>query len=53
MTANSEGNPGLLLSIGIATNLMDHLRAVGTDDLADDLKCKIEKAKRYAGINTK
>ena len=53
LIAKSEGNPALLLSIGIATNLMDHLRAVGTDDLADDLECKIEKARRYAGINTR
>src|ERR1700742_3832000 len=46
----SEGNPSLLMSIGTAAILVDHLRAVGTDDLADDLRRKIEKARRYEGI---
>jgi hypothetical protein len=48
LIVNSEGNPGLLMSIGTAVTLMDHLRAIGIDDLADDLNCKIEKARRYA-----
>ena len=48
LIVNSEGNPGLLMSIGTAVTLMDHLRAVGIDELANDLKCKIEKARRYA-----
>lgn len=50
LIVSSEGNPSLLMSIGTAAILMDHLRAVGTDDLADDLQCKIEKARRYAGM---
>ena len=50
LTVTSEGNPTLLMSIGTATILMDHLRAVGADDLANDLGRKIAKARRYAGI---
>jgi hypothetical protein len=52
LIVNSEGNPSLLMTVGTASTLMDHLRAVGIDDLADDLYCKIEKARRYAGKRT-
>jgi hypothetical protein len=48
LIVNSEGNPSLLMSLGTAATLLDHLRAIGIDDLADDLQCKIEKARRYA-----
>jgi hypothetical protein len=51
LIVTSEGNPALLMSVGTATGLMDRLRAVGTDDLANDLERKIGKAKRYAGVN--
>jgi hypothetical protein len=51
LIVTSEGNPALLMSVGTATGLMDHLRAIGTDDLANDLQRKIGKAKRYAGVN--
>jgi len=44
----SEGNPALLMSAGSATKLMDHLRAVGANDLANDLEHQLEKARRYA-----
>jgi hypothetical protein len=46
----SEGNPDLLMSIGTATRLMDHLRAIGADHLASDLERKIAKTSRYADI---
>jgi hypothetical protein len=52
LTINTKGNPALLMSIGTAAQLMDHLRAAGTDHLANDLKRKIEKARRYTGMNT-
>jgi hypothetical protein len=50
LTVTSDGNPDLLMCIGTATSLMNHLRAVGTDGLADELERKIAKAKRYAGV---
>jgi hypothetical protein len=36
------------MPIGSATKLMDHLRAAGVDDLANDLNRQIEKARRCA-----
>ena len=50
LIVNSEGNPNLLMSIGTAATLLGHLRALGTNDWADDLKRKIDKARRYAGM---
>lgn len=51
LIVNSEGNPSLLMSIGTATGLMDHLRAIGAEHLANDLYRKIGKARRYSGVN--
>jgi hypothetical protein len=49
----SEGNPDLLMSIGTATRLMDHLRAIGAAHLANDLEHKIAKTRRYEGMTSK
>jgi hypothetical protein len=51
LTVASEGNPPLLMSIGTATGLMDHLRAIGANHLANDFERKIAKARRYASIS--
>jgi len=50
LIVTSEGNPDLLMSVGTATRLMDHLCAIGAVILANDLKREIEKARRYAGV---
>src|SRR5262249_39332255 len=48
LKVTSEGNSPFLMPIGSATKLMDHLRAVGVDDLANELNRQIEKARRCA-----
>ena len=49
LKVTSEGNPVLMMSIGLATKLLVRLREIGADDLANDLEHQIEKARRYAG----
>jgi hypothetical protein len=49
----SEGNPDLLMSIGTASRLMDHLRAIGATYLANDLERTTAKTRRYEGMTSK
>jgi hypothetical protein len=48
LKVTSEGNPAFLMPIGSATKLMDHLRAAGADDLANELERQIDRARWYA-----
>ena len=44
----SEGDPTLLMSVGSATKLVVHLRAVGAEDLANDFEREANRTRRFA-----
>jgi hypothetical protein len=44
----SPGNPTNLMSIGMATKLVAHLRAIGADDVANRVERETERVRRFA-----
>ena len=48
LKVRSEGNSPFLMPLGSATKLMDQLRAVGADDLANELERQIDRARWHA-----